>query len=67
MASNKRTQRPEPLRQAGVATENLKGLARIDAALCALAADYLALGATATCGDPSKGLIVVPDKPLAMK
>lgn len=67
LASNKRTQRPELLRQAGVATENLKGIDRIDAALCALAADYLALGATVTYGDPSEGLIVVPDKPLARK
>lgn len=65
LARDKRTQRPELLRQAGVATENLKGIDRIDAALCALVADYFALGATVTYGDPSEGLIVVPDKPLA--
>lgn len=67
LAKNKRTKRPELLRQAGVATENLKGIDRIDAALCALTAHYLALGAIETYGDESEGLIVVPDKPLARK
>ncbi len=66
-AKNKRVQRPELLRQAGGATENLKGIDRIDAALCALTAHYLASGAVETYGDESEGLVVVPVKPFTRK
>jgi predicted nuclease with RNAse H fold len=61
-AAHKRQQRRTLLRQAGIDPALLTSIDRIDAALCALAADQLARGGPClACGEEKTGLIVVPE------
>lgn len=65
-AAHKRSQRTKLLRQAGIDPAPLRSIDRIDAALCALAADHLASGRPCRAyGEPGSGLIVVPQGPAA--
>jgi len=60
-ARQKRRQRRELLRQAGIDLEQLSNIDLVDAALCALTAHRAASGASCkTYGDPFEGIIVVP-------
>jgi predicted nuclease with RNAse H fold len=60
-ARQKRRQRRELLRQAGIDLEQLSNIDLVDAALCALTAHCAASGASCkTYGDPFEGIIVVP-------
>lgn len=60
-ARQKRRQRRELLRQAGIDLEQLSNIGLVDAALCALTAHCAASGASCkTYGDPFEGIIVVP-------
>jgi predicted nuclease with RNAse H fold len=63
-AAHKRGQRLELLARAGIDCTPLTSIDRIDAALCALAAQRLASGGDCvTYGEPASGLIVVPGIP----
>ncbi|MEB3270523.1 MAG: DUF429 domain-containing protein [Synechococcus sp.] len=63
-AAQKRRQRTELLRQAGIDPAPLTGMDQIDAALCALAAAHLASGRPCLAyGEAVSGLIVVPQGP----
>jgi predicted nuclease with RNAse H fold len=59
-AKLKRTQRRQLLEEIGIDTHLLKSIDALDAALCALTAQYLILGCCKTFGDAPSGLIVVP-------
>ena len=60
-AARKRSQRRELLARAGMDLAPLTSIDRIDAALCALAANHVAIGAAChVYGEPDTGLIVVP-------
>ena len=60
-ARQKRRQRRELLRKAGIDLEQLSNIDLVDAALCALTAHRAASGASCkTYGDPFEGIIVVP-------
>lgn len=60
-ARQKRRQRRELLRQAGIDLEQLSNIDLVDAALCALTAHRAASGASCkTYGNPFEGIIVVP-------
>lgn len=59
-ARQKRADRARLLREAGVATDALTNMDWIDAALCALAAQYLKAGTFKAYGDAAEGIIVVP-------
>lgn len=61
-AKQKRSVRRDLLNRAGVDTSNLKTIDEIDAALCALAAHFFALGTFKTYGEPETGLIIVPNR-----
>ncbi|MFN6133675.1 MAG: DUF429 domain-containing protein [Synechococcaceae cyanobacterium] len=66
-AAQKRQQRSELLRQAGIDLAPLTSIDLIDAALCALAAHHLAGGRPCRAfGEAASGLIVVPQGPLAV-
>lgn len=67
-AAQKRQQRSELLRQAGIDLASLSSIDLIDAALCALAAHHLASGLPCRAyGEAASGLIVVPQGPLALE
>ena len=59
-AKKKSTNRPAVLRDEGVDTTSLTNVDFIDAALCALAAQYVARGTYKAFGDEQDGFIVVP-------
>jgi predicted nuclease with RNAse H fold len=60
-ARQKRMQRRELLRQAGIDLEQLSNIDLVDAALCALTAHRAASGANCkTYGDSFEGIVVVP-------
>jgi hypothetical protein len=59
-AKQKRTNRPNLLRQAGIDTAELTSIDSLDAALCALAAHHLAVGTFKAYGETVSGFIVVP-------
>jgi predicted nuclease with RNAse H fold len=59
-AAKKRTQRREVLEQRNLDTSQLTNIDLVDAALCALAAQYLLRGETRAFGDRSGGFIHVP-------
>ncbi len=59
-AREKRAARRKVLSNAGVDVSRLPNLDYLDAALCALAATYLAIGSFKSYGDLDGGLIVVP-------
>lgn len=60
-AADKRKARPKLVQDRNIATETLRGIDFIDAALCALAAHHLSIGQFRYYGDdPAEGLIVVP-------
>lgn len=61
-AKDKRSIRRALLRRAGVDTCKLTSIDAIDAALCALAAHYLALGTFKAYGDAISGFIVLPSE-----
>lgn len=62
VASQKRAQRRALLEEAGVDLTELTNIDLVDAALCALAAHYAAIGeACRAYGEPETGFIVVPD------
>ena len=60
-AKRKRLQRRQLLEDAGIATQLLKSIDDVDAALCALTAHFLIQGKTYAYGDTEGGYIVVPD------
>jgi len=60
-AKSKRSIRRGLLREAGIDTSRLSNIDMIDAALCALTANYFLAGQITTYGDASEGVIVVPD------
>ncbi|MBW4530842.1 MAG: DUF429 domain-containing protein [Aphanothece saxicola GSE-SYN-MK-01-06B] len=63
-ARQKRPQRTALLAQAGITTATLTNIDWIDAALCALTAHRVAIGASCLAfGEPNTGLIVVPERP----
>jgi len=60
-ASQKRTQRRELLREAGIDLTELTNIDLVDAALCALTAHHAATGGKCVSfGEPNTGLIIVP-------
>ena len=59
-AKRKRVQRRQLLEDSGVCTRQLKSIDAIDAALCALTAQYMINGLTKTYGDSDSGYIFVP-------
>jgi len=59
-AKQKGSIRRARLKQAGVDAAALSNIDKVDAALCALAAHHLALGAFKSYGEPVSGLIAVP-------
>lgn len=59
-AKQKRTDRPRLLREAGVSLTSLTNIDQVDAALCALTAQYLRAGTFKSYGDAGEGYIVVP-------
>ncbi len=59
-AKEKRTCRLALLKEAGVEFSERPGIDFIDAALCALTADYFARGEVLKFGEPATGYIVVP-------
>lgn len=61
-AKRKRRQRRELLESSGIDTRPLKSIDALDAALCALTAEYLLRGQTRTYGDAEGGFIFVPDE-----
>lgn len=60
-AKRKRQQRRQLLEAAGIDTRCLKSIDAVDAALCALTAQYLVAGKTDAYGDADSGYIVVPN------
>ena len=60
LARNKRTVRRALLKKAGVCCDSLTNIDFIDAALCAVAAEYFAHRRCTHYGDASEGCIVVP-------
>ncbi len=60
-AKLKRSQRRQLLEDNGIETHLLKSIDALDAALCALTAQYFIKGGFKTFGDAANGLIVVPD------
>lgn len=60
LAKDKAATRRALLQQAGLSIEALTNIDTVDAALCALAAHYLASGSFKAYGEPESGLIVVP-------
>jgi predicted nuclease with RNAse H fold len=65
-AKSKREDRPKLLAMAGVATEPLKNIDEVDAALYALTTQYFLNGKIKSYGDEHEGFIVVPSQPLSM-
>ncbi|MEP7010555.1 MAG: DUF429 domain-containing protein [Acidobacteriota bacterium] len=62
-AKNKRAFRSELLQRHGIANRHLlTSIDWIDAALCALTADFFSRGEIESFGEPETGLIVVPEK-----
>lgn len=59
-AKRKRLQRRALLEDVGIDTRLLKSIDALDAALCALTAEYLWLGQTKAYGDADGGHIFVP-------
>ncbi|MBK5914148.1 hypothetical protein CCR84_07400 [Rhodocyclus purpureus] len=59
-ARKKREQRRDLLEKAGIDTHSLKSIDDIDAAVCALTAQYLSLGQAKAYGDAEGGYIFVP-------
>ncbi|MFM0223554.1 DUF429 domain-containing protein [Paraburkholderia dipogonis] len=59
-AKQKRTQRREILEDAGIETTSLKSIDEVDAAVCALTANFLLKGRVVAYGDELGGFIVVP-------
>lgn len=59
-AKQKRTQRRRILEEAGIQTSSLRSIDEIDAALCALAANFLLEERVVVHGDEAGGFIVVP-------
>jgi predicted nuclease with RNAse H fold len=59
-AKQKRVIRRELVREAKIDTTPLTNIDMIDAALCALTANYLLTGSIKTYGDVAEGFIVVP-------
>ena len=59
-AKEKRKVRRKVLHLAGVDTSDLANIDKIDAALCAVVADYLVARKVQTCGDLNEGFIVLP-------
>ena len=59
-AKKKRVQRRALLESAGVATASLKSIDAIDAAVCALTAEYVSRGQAKAYGDDEGGRIFVP-------
>lgn len=59
-AKQKRAQRRQILAEAGIQTRPLRSIDEIDAALCALTANFLLDGRVVVHGDESGGFIVVP-------
>lgn len=59
-AKEKRIDRRRLLSQAGIATDFLKNIDEVDAALCALTARYFLAGTFKAYGDDDEGFIVVP-------
>jgi predicted nuclease with RNAse H fold len=59
-AKRKRTQRREILEDAGIETASLRSIDEVDAALCALTANFLLEGRVVAYGDEFGGFIVVP-------
>ena len=59
-AKHKRTDRPRLLRKTRLDVEPLTNIDLVDAALCALTAQYLLAGSIKVYGDVEEGLIVVP-------
>lgn len=60
-AKRKRLQRRQLLEDAGIATQSLRSIDAVDAALCALTAQFLVQGKTCAYGDAEGGYILVPD------
>lgn len=60
-AKLKRVQRRKLLEDAGINTSSLTSIDAVDAALCALTAQFLLLGKTRAYGDAPGGYIFVPD------
>ncbi len=59
-AKQKAVERRKLLREAGIDISALTNMDLVDAALCALAAQYLVAGSFKTYGDTTDGFIVVP-------
>ena len=61
-AKKKRTNRCELLDKAGIDTAKLTNIDLVDAAICAMTANMVALGKTKTrgYGEPASGMIIVP-------
>ncbi|KAA1014588.1 DUF429 domain-containing protein [Paraburkholderia panacisoli] len=59
-AKRKRTQRREILEDAGIEATSLRSIDEVDAALCALTANFLLEGSIVAYGDELGGFIVVP-------
>jgi predicted nuclease with RNAse H fold len=59
-AKRKRTQRREVLEDAGIEATSLRSIDEVDAALCALTANFLLKGNIVAYGDELGGFIVVP-------
>ena len=63
-AKQKRTVRRNLLTQAGIDISALSNIDKVDAALCALAAHYLAIGSYKSYGEANTGLIIVTSEAL---
>lgn len=61
LAKQKRQQRRQLLENEGIDTQPLKSIDAIDAALCALTADYLLAGNSKVYGNAEGGYIFVPE------
>ncbi len=61
-AKHKRTDRPRLLRKTGLDVESLTNIDLVDAALCALTAQYLLAGAIKMYGNVEEGFIVMPKR-----
>jgi predicted nuclease with RNAse H fold len=61
-AKQKHVERRRLLEQAGIATDALKTMDDIDAALCALAAQHVVAGQFKAYGDVSEGFILLPGR-----
>jgi predicted nuclease with RNAse H fold len=60
-AKRKQTQRRRILEDAGIETTSLRSIDKVDAALCALTANFLLEGRVVAYGDEPGGFVVVPD------